>query len=48
MLINSLSISVVCGLTLANSLDPDQARRSIKVQTVIHSDGIPERFFSKS
>ena len=35
---------------LANSMDPDQARRIVgpdQVQTVCHFDGIPERFFFK-
>ena len=35
-------------ITFANSLDPDQDRQTsdlISIQTVSHTDGIPERFF---
>ena len=34
-------------ITFANSLDPDKMSGLIWIQTVWHSDGIPERFFSK-
>ena len=37
-------------ITFANSLDPDQAWQNVgpdRIQTVWHSDDIPERFFLK-
>ena len=37
-------------ITFANSLDPDQARQNVGliwIQTVRHSDGIPEDCFEK-
>ena len=43
--------SVASDITLANSLDPNQARRYVGpnwIQTVRHSDGIPEIIFQKS
>ena len=48
--LSPLVVTFVVSETLANSLDPDQIRPDkmlglIWIQTVWHSDGIPERFF---
>ena len=47
----TLCVLVSSAFNFANSLDPDQAHKTsglIWIQTVCHSDGIPERIFRKS